>query len=299
MHVGGGIVPPAHVPSTHVCPAMHARPHAPQFAALVATSTHAPPHIIRGAAQLGPPPVHMPAVQTAPPVHPRPHIPQFDPSDVTSTQTPAHIIRGAGHVEAATHVPAVHAWPAGHVLPHPPQFAPSVITLMHAPAHATSGDEHVEAGVEHSPRTHDWPAAHALPHVPQCAVSLWASTQTLLQINRGAPQIDEATSGVPVGATSGAASSAVTAPSRAPPPPSRAPNGSVPIAQPTRPASAAAHTPFANAAFAVIVKRPPVRTARAVQVERGCDSGEHRACQSSAGRFGRTLVPPRVPWSAP
>lgn len=73
VHVGGAM----HSPFKHICAAVHARPHIPQWAGLLAVSTHAETllvtHSLRGAVQLA---VHIERSQTWPTVHTLPQRPQ-------------------------------------------------------------------------------------------------------------------------------------------------------------------------------------------------------------------------------
>ncbi len=78
-----------HAPLAHVAEALarvgHARPHAPQLAALARRSTHEAPHRVSPATQ---PARHTPDEHTCATPHAPPHTPQLRASEVTSTSQP-------------------------------------------------------------------------------------------------------------------------------------------------------------------------------------------------------------------
>jgi len=158
------------------CPAGHALPHAPQFAALVDVSTHAPPQNDCPLGQR-----HAPMTQLCPPEHALPHAPQCTLLTPVSTHEPAQSIRPMGH----WHAPMTHICPATHALPHAPQCAASVFVSTHVPLHNVC-----PIGQTQAPATQDCPGTHALPHTPQCAtsdaVSMHAIIPRTVQILRGA-----------------------------------------------------------------------------------------------------------------
>jgi hypothetical protein len=61
-----------HVPFAHVCPAPHARPHAPQWAVSVVVFAHCEPQNVWPVGH-----VQAPAAHERPPVHAVPHAPQL------------------------------------------------------------------------------------------------------------------------------------------------------------------------------------------------------------------------------
>jgi len=112
---------PTHEPATHVCPALHARPHIPQLLALVLVSTHAPEQSICPAGHVV---VHAPITHDCPALHARPHIPQLLALVLVSTHAPEQSTCPAGQVDE--HAPITQDWPAAHARPQPPQLLASV-----------------------------------------------------------------------------------------------------------------------------------------------------------------------------
>jgi hypothetical protein len=103
-------------------------PHAPQLPSSVCRSTHAAPHIARGAAHGD---AHVPPVHARPAAHTVPHAPQFVGSVAVSTHLAPHRASGAEH--GRVHEPAAQGCPAGHPTPHAPQCAGSVAVSTHRP----------------------------------------------------------------------------------------------------------------------------------------------------------------------
>ena len=89
----------AHLPSSHTCVAVHFVPHAPQFAASVFRSTHAPVHAVAPVGH-----AHAPSVQVCPRPQAVPQAPQFRASVLVSAQTPLQ----SASPELQEQMPAVH-----------------------------------------------------------------------------------------------------------------------------------------------------------------------------------------------
>jgi hypothetical protein len=96
------------MPPTHVLPAPHVFPHAPQFAGSTLVSTQLCPHCVVPPAQLS---AHAPCEHTCPPVHALPQAPQLSGSVATVVQPRPHAV-----------CPPLHVTPASLLLelvPHP------------------------------------------------------------------------------------------------------------------------------------------------------------------------------------
>jgi hypothetical protein len=116
--------------ATSPAAAGHALAQAPQFLGSLSRRTHAEPHKVRPAGQLG---VQVPALHaTAPPVgaaHRLPQDPQSSLSVFVSAHVPSQYVRPAE--QPSPHVPLVHvarmpaALGVGHLNPHDPQLAMS------------------------------------------------------------------------------------------------------------------------------------------------------------------------------
>ena len=105
----------------------HDRPHPPQFAPSVLTSTHEFPHAVSPDAHFE---THLPCEQSSLLLHGAPHWPQFAPSEPVSEHFPLHEIFPSGH----WHTPSLHVAPLSHATPHPPQLFGSVLRSMQTPA---------------------------------------------------------------------------------------------------------------------------------------------------------------------
>jgi hypothetical protein len=143
-----------HAPPEHAEVALgraHARPQAPQFAALVARFVS----------------------------HPLVAAPSQSPSEALQRET----------VQPPATQPLAAAPGSEQALPQAPQFAGSTAVLAQndppAMEHETSGAAQV---VEHAPREHTWPAGHCAPQAPQLALSLWRLTQLVAHWVSPAPQ---------------------------------------------------------------------------------------------------------------
>ena len=101
---GRPVEPQPQTLALHVSPALHARPHAPQFAASLAALMQAPPQHAWPALHAEPdvPHAHTPAVQLSPSAHARPIEPQFIGSVSVLTQVNEPLPS------------ATHDWPEGH-----------------------------------------------------------------------------------------------------------------------------------------------------------------------------------------
>lgn len=99
--VPGHIIAPrahAHVPPMHA-PAPHCVPQPPQSFASVFVSTHAVPHVVRGAVHAS---WHAPPKQNWPVPHAWPHMPQFIGSLSVVTHAPPHDVVPRGHAQPVT-----------------------------------------------------------------------------------------------------------------------------------------------------------------------------------------------------
>jgi hypothetical protein len=126
-------------PALHTDPAGQALPHAPQFSALLVTSTQAPfGHRVS-------PPAHTAwqelALQTCPPLQPALQPPQWVASG--ATQLPPQSSRPALHRQW----PAWQLSPAAQALPHAPQFCWSDVRSLQAAPHLVLPLGHVTAPV--------------------------------------------------------------------------------------------------------------------------------------------------------
>ena len=79
--------PLAHLPDYQTSPALHAAPHAPQFAPSVPVVTHAVPHWVVPPPQLV---AHLPDEQTSPALHTLPQAPQLVTSWASEVQAAPH-----------------------------------------------------------------------------------------------------------------------------------------------------------------------------------------------------------------
>ncbi len=175
----------------HTCPAAHARPHIPQFAASLRTSRSHPVAVLPS--QSPNPAVHAnvhiaaahPAVVFGAPVpgHTRPHTPQLRTSvaSVASHPLASIVSQFANPVlhDASEHVPAAHVptpFAGAHARPHAPQCITLVAGLV---SHPFVGSASQLLNAEsHAPITHDpvehVPIAcvnmHTRPHIPQFAM---------------------------------------------------------------------------------------------------------------------------------
>jgi hypothetical protein len=128
-----------HTPAQHICPAAHARPHAPQFDSVVCKLKHPPGHDEVPAGQR-----HISPWHVWPVAHRRPHAPQL-----------------ASSPETSRHAPEQHS---GMI---PEQRTPQLPQLV------------VVLTAVHTPLQHICPAAHARPQAPQFELLLWRLTQPL------------------------------------------------------------------------------------------------------------------------
>ena len=171
----------------------HARPHAPQLAALVSRSVSQPfgampsqsPVFASQCTMVHAPPTH-PSVDTCGSAQTVPQAPQFVGSmevRVQNAVTPVpHVARPAPQV--VPHAPAEHTWPAEHAMPQLPQLVLSVRVSVSQPSLGTPLQSakpaaHPPVGITHAPATHDCAdtcgRAHAAPHAPQFAVEVCVS----------------------------------------------------------------------------------------------------------------------------
>ncbi len=134
--------PAAHwqLPATQLCPATHARLHAPQLAALVSKFTHAPLHRLVPAGHTHAPPEHI-----CPAGHARPQAPQLVALFCVSTSQPlaTTISQSAKPALQATKLHALIAHPATALAngpqarPQAPQFCGDVLKLTSHPLAST------------------------------------------------------------------------------------------------------------------------------------------------------------------
>ena len=122
-----------HAPAAHVAVALaragHALPQRPQWAAWVATLTHAAPHATRPVAQLV---AHAPALHTMPAPHARPQAPQWAPLFMRSTSQPLAAARSQS-AQPVAQAPTAHAHHRRHEpSPVPNENAP-ITDYDHAP----------------------------------------------------------------------------------------------------------------------------------------------------------------------
>jgi hypothetical protein len=168
-------------PAWQACPAAHARPQAPQFAAEVSRDTSqpftlAPSQLPKPGAQLIPhdPPTHA-GIEPGGTGHTLPQAPQWStlrlvslsqPLDSTPSQSPVP----AAH-DATTQVPATQAGVAlvtMHSRPQAPHWSTLEFRSTQTPLHGVWPDGQPVAW--QTPAAQVWPAAQALPQRPQLAV---------------------------------------------------------------------------------------------------------------------------------
>jgi hypothetical protein len=148
----------AQAPFAQVAPPEQVRLQAPQWLFEVCRWTHAPPQLVRPAAQLA---AHAPALHAWPAGQAVPQAPQFIGSLAAST----HFVPPQSRVPAGqTQALPLQICGAAQVLPQLPQFPPLDVRFTHAPAHGVSPAAHAPA---QRPRLHTWPAAQARPQAPQ------------------------------------------------------------------------------------------------------------------------------------
>ena len=155
----------AHAPAAQAAVALgseHARPHAPQCAAVERVLVSQP---FEGLPSQSPKPVaqvnpHAPdaheGVALAGDGHAFPQRPQWASDEVRLAHSPEQLVSPAAQVER--HVPAEQTSPATHARPHEPQLARSVSTLTSHPLVALASQ-------------FAKPALHAKPHAPAAHVA--------------------------------------------------------------------------------------------------------------------------------
>lgn len=175
-----------HNPEQHCSAPPQVRPHAPQWATLLLTSTQLPAQHWVAPEQLGPAPHrHTPAAQVSPVAH------------------------GGSHGTSVVHVPSRQASPAPQTFPQAPQFEVSAVVGMQLPPQQDSPSPHSgpaphmqvlvvvsqvspgshagsHGGMTQSPPSHTSPSAQTRPQAPQFAASRLTSTQPSVQQISGA-----------------------------------------------------------------------------------------------------------------
>jgi hypothetical protein len=164
-----------HVPAVHVRDVPQALSHAPQWAALVATSTHEPSHNEPW------PQAHAPFVQTAPGTQTVPQAPQFWGSVVRSVQAAPHVVNPEAQLVA--HRPPAQTCPGAQGAPQAPQLAASLPMFTHRPLQSV-----VPTGQTQAPDEHCFAPLQDAPHAPQFCESLERSTQAPVHTLSGAGQ---------------------------------------------------------------------------------------------------------------
>ena len=111
--------------------AAQALPQVPQFASLVARSTHESPQSVWAPQFVA----HSPLEQTSPPWQVFPQVPQLAAEPWRSTQLPLQLVWPCGQHRPSVHVPA-------QAEPHLPQLARSVLVSKHLQSHSSSWPWH-------------------------------------------------------------------------------------------------------------------------------------------------------------
>jgi hypothetical protein len=175
-----------HAPAVHVWPAAQAVPQAPQFIALLCSSTHVGAGAIGAqsvcpAAHMGRAEAQRPAMQLCPAAQAVPHAPQLAGSESSVAQPIPQRVWPMGHIAVPVHIPAPHVWPIAQVRPQAPQFKLSVAVSTHVPLQFVCPAGHIIIELPQRPAVQTWPAEQTVPHAPQFIVSVCVLVQTPLQ----------------------------------------------------------------------------------------------------------------------
>jgi hypothetical protein len=132
-----------HTPATHVAPAEHVRPHAPQLLDSVARERHVSAQLVCPAGHTT---TQAPLTHERPAAHALPHAPQFVALAAMFTSQPLAAARSQS-AKPAAHAPTTHAplaqacvatLASAQALPHAPQCRGSKLVLVHAPPQVLS-----------------------------------------------------------------------------------------------------------------------------------------------------------------